>query len=142
MKKLILLALVAAGIGVVVKSKSEQIKSGAAKVTSDPRVQSALATASERTAPLKEKAAPYAEAVKEKAAPVAETVKERLHKGDDLTPPAVPAEAEEVAVTDPVSAPEFSGDESVAPEPTPAPGRPAPTGDPLTDPLPPEDTRG
>ena len=148
MKKLILLALVAVGVGVLVRWKSEQIKSGAARVTRDPRVQSALATA-----------APYAEAVKEKAAPVADTVKERvadattvaqerLHKGDNLTPPDVPAPAEEVAEQDPVSAPEFKGADSVAPEPavdetgesdatgqTPA----RPTGDPLTDPLPPED---
>lgn len=136
MKKLILIALAAVGVGAVVKNKSEQLKAGAARVTRDPRVQSALATASEKAAPvagtLKEKTAPYAETVREKAGPVAETVKEkvstattaateRLHKSDDsLTPPDVPDEAEEVAETDPVSAPEFTG------------------GDPLTDPLPPE----
>jgi len=134
LKKLILLALAAVGIGVLVKNKSEQLKEGAAKVTSDPRVQSALATASEKAAPyaetIKEKTAPVAETVKEKAGPVAETVKEKvssataaaadkLHKdGDSLTPPDVPAQAETVAETDPVSAPEFTG------------------GDPLTDPLP------
>ncbi|EGD43062.1 PE-PGRS family protein [Nocardioidaceae bacterium Broad-1] len=76
-KKLILLAIAAAGVGVLVKNKSEQLKAGANKVTSDPRVQSALATASEKAAPLKEKAAPYAEAVKEKAGPYAATVKEK-----------------------------------------------------------------
>lgn len=77
MKKLILLAIAAAGVGVLVKNKSEQLKAGANKVTSDPRVQSALATASEKAAPLKEKAAPYAEVVKEKAGPYAATVKEK-----------------------------------------------------------------
>jgi len=147
LKKLILLALAAAGIGVLVKNKSEQLKAGAAKVTGDPRVQSALATASEKAAPyagtIKEKAAPYADAVKEKAGPVADAVKEKaapvagtvkekvsaattaaqekLHKSEEtLTPPDVPTEAEQVAETDPVSAPDFRG------------------GDPLTDPLPPE----
>lgn len=91
MKRLILLAL-AVGAGVLVKNKSEQLRAGAAKVTSDPRMQSALATASERTAPLKDKAAPYAKTVIEKAAPVADTVKdkagaathvaqEKLHQG-------------------------------------------------------------
>ncbi|MGH3354113.1 MAG: hypothetical protein ACRDPS_25855 [Nocardioides sp.] len=77
MKKLILLALAAAGIGVLVKNKSEQLKAGATKVTNDPRVQSALATASEKAAPLKDKAAPYAEAAKAKAGPYATTVKEK-----------------------------------------------------------------
>jgi hypothetical protein len=87
-KKLILLALVAVGVGVLVKNKSDQLRAGAAKVTGDPRVQSALATASERTAPLKEKAAPYAETVWDKAAPVADTVREKLHhpKAGDLAP--------------------------------------------------------
>lgn len=77
MKKLILFALAAAGIGVLVKNKSEQLKAGANKVSNDPRVQSALATASEKAAPLKEKAAPYAEAAKAKAGPYANTVKEK-----------------------------------------------------------------
>jgi len=76
-KKLILLAIAAAGVGVLVKNKSEQLKAGANKVTSDPRVQSALATASEKAAPIKEKAAPYAEAAKAKAGPYAATVKEK-----------------------------------------------------------------
>ena len=77
MKKLILLALAAAGIGVLVKNKSEQLRAGATKVSNDPRVQSALATASEKAAPLKEKAAPYAEAAKAKAGPYATTVKDK-----------------------------------------------------------------
>lgn len=77
MKKLILLAIAAVGVGVLVKNKSEQLKAGANKVTHDPRVQSALATASEKAAPLKEKAAPYAEAAKAKAGPYAATVKEK-----------------------------------------------------------------
>ncbi|MEI7057849.1 hypothetical protein WBG06_18640 [Nocardioides sp. CCNWLW239] len=77
MKKLILLAIAAAGVGVLVKNKSEQLKAGANKVTHDPRVQSALATASEKAAPLKEKAAPYAEAAKAKASPYADAVKEK-----------------------------------------------------------------
>ncbi|TQL69928.1 hypothetical protein FB381_3851 [Nocardioides albertanoniae] len=77
MKKLILFALAAAGIGVLVKNKSEQLKAGANKVSNDPRFQSALATASEKAAPLKEKAAPYASTVKEKAGPYAATVKEK-----------------------------------------------------------------
>jgi hypothetical protein len=76
-KKLILLAIAAAGVGVLVKNKSEQLKAGANKVTSDPRVQSALATASEKAAPIKEKAAPYAEAAMAKAGPYAATVKEK-----------------------------------------------------------------
>jgi dihydroxyacetone kinase len=109
-KKLILLVLVAVGVGVLVKNKSEQLKAGAAKVTSDPRVQSALATASERSAPLKEKV----DAAQER-------IHHARHDGADLTPPAVPTEAAEVASEDPVSAPEFSGS------------------DPLTDPLPNED---
>ena len=106
MKKLLLLAAVAAGIGYLVKFKSEQVKTAAAKVTRDPRVQSALATASE-------KAGPY-------AASVGSVVAERLHQAapaEDLTPPPVPEEAADVAATDPVSAPEFTGNEFKASEP-------------------------
>jgi hypothetical protein len=105
-KKLLLLAAVAAGIGYLVKFKSEQVKTAAAKVTRDPRVQSALATASE-------KAGPY-------AASVSSAVADRLHPtepaggaggAEDLTPPPVPEEAAEVAASDPVSAPEFTASE-------------------------------
>jgi len=110
MKKLILLAAAAVGAAVVLKSKSEQVKEGAAKITRDPRVQSALATASE-------KAAPVAQTVKEKAGPVVDSVSERLHHTPDTGSLAdVPPKAvDEVAGTDPVSAPEFTGFE--APEP-------------------------
>lgn len=141
MKKLLLLAAVAAGIGYLVKFKSEQVKTAAAKVTRDPRVQSALATASE-------KAGPY-------AATVGSAVADRLHQAapdqggdaEDLTPPAVPEEAAEVAATDPVSAPEFrasappkveSADIEPLPEPATEPAtEPAPehVPDPLTDPI-------
>jgi hypothetical protein len=134
-KKLLLLAAVAAGIGYLVKFKSEQVKTAAAKVTRDPRVQSALATASE-------KAGPY-------AATVGSAVTDRLHqaapaeddRAEDLTPPAVPEEAAEVAATDPVSAPEFRASEppkvesaDIEPLPEAAP-RTGAAPDPLTDPI-------
>lgn len=138
MKKLILLAAVAAGIGYLVKFKSEQVKTAAAKVTRDPRVQSALATASEKVS----EAGPY-------AASVGSAVADRLHQAaptgagaaaeEDLAPPAVPEEAVEVAAEDPVSAPEFTGFEppkvdSADIEPLAEPeGDTAP--DPLTDPI-------
>jgi hypothetical protein len=108
-KKLLLLAAVAAGIGYLVKFKSEQVKTAAAKVTRDPRVQSALATASEKV----EKAGPY-------AASVGSAVADRLHQAapaEDLTPPPVPEEAADVAATDPVSAPEFTASDFTASEP-------------------------
>jgi hypothetical protein len=129
-KKLLLLAAVAAGVGYLVKFKSEQVKTAAAKVTRDPRVQSALATASD-------KAGPY-------AATVGSAVADRLHPAapaEDLTPPAVPEEAaDEVAATDPVSAPEFTAGEFRASEPPKVesadiePLREA-APDPLTDPI-------
>ncbi|MGZ4453856.1 MAG: hypothetical protein ACXVWW_09565 [Nocardioides sp.] len=49
MKKLIVLAAAAAGVAYAVKFKPEQVKALGARITRDPRVQSALATASERT---------------------------------------------------------------------------------------------
>ena len=49
MKKLILLVAAAAGVAYAVKFKPEQVKALGARITRDPRVQSALATASERT---------------------------------------------------------------------------------------------
>lgn len=144
MKKLLLLAAVAAGIGYLVKFKSEQVKTAAAKVTRDPRVQSALATASEKVS----EAAPY-------AASVGSAVADRLHQAtpaevsdvesaeavdDDLTPPAVPEEAAEVAATDPVSAPEFTANEFKASEPPKVESAdieplPEAAPDPLTDPI-------
>ncbi|MEP9381711.1 hypothetical protein [Nocardioides sp. KR10-350] len=155
MKKLILLALAAAGIGVLVKNKSEQLKSGAARVTSDPRVQSALATASEKTAPLKEKAAPYAEAVKEKAGPYAETLKEKAAPvADTLKEKAGPyadtvkekvgaattAAQEKLHKTEDLTPPDVpteAAEEVKAEDPVSAPEY---SGDPLTDPLPEEPT--
>lgn len=50
MKKLMLLVAAAAGVAYAVKFKPEQVKAVAARITRDPRVQSALATASGRTA--------------------------------------------------------------------------------------------
>lgn len=101
MKKLIVLAALAAGVAYVVKFKSDQVKAAAAKVTSDPRVQSALATASE-------KAGPVASSVSSAGASVGAAVGDRLHKSDDLVPPAVPDGAVDIAEEDPVSAPEFT----------------------------------
>lgn len=81
MKKLLLLVAAAVGIAVVAKSRSEQLKAGAAKVTSDPRVQSALATASEKAGPVtstvRQKAGPYVATVTEKAGPVVSQVTEK-----------------------------------------------------------------
>lgn len=128
-KKLILLAAVAAGIGYLVKFKSEQVKTAAAKVTRDPRVQSALATASEKAGPVAASVSSTASSV---GSTVGSAVGDRLHKSasdEDLTPPAVPEPAVEVAEGDPVSAPEFSGFEAPKTESTDA----AP--DPLTDPI-------
>lgn len=85
MKKLLLLAAAAAGIGYVLKNRSEQVRAGAAKVASDPRVQSAAAAA-------QEKVAPVAEVVREKAAPAAAAVREKL-AGDPLTDPIEEVEA-------------------------------------------------
>jgi len=118
MKKLILLVAAAVGVGVVLKSRSEQVKDGAAKVTRDPRVQSALATASEKAAPV---AQTVTQTVKEKAAPVVESVShsvsEHLHSAPDTDAlgDVPPAAVDEVADADPVSAPEFTGFET--PEP-------------------------
>ena len=106
MKKLIVLAALAVGVAYVVKFKSDRVKAAAAKVTGDPRVQSALATASQ------------------KAGPVAASVTDRLHRSDDLTPPPVPDAAVDVAEHDPVSAPEFTDTERAAsakPDPLTAP---------------------
>ncbi len=50
MKKLIVLAAAAAGVAYAVKFKPEQVKALGARITRDPRVQSALATAAVRTA--------------------------------------------------------------------------------------------
>lgn len=139
MKKILLLAAVAAGIGYLVKFKSEQVKTAATKVTRDPRVQSALATASEKV----EQAGPY-------AASVGSAVADRLHQAAstqadtkpadpaDLTPPAVPEEAADVAAADPVSAPEFTGNEFTASEPPKVESadiEPLREPDPLTDPI-------
>ncbi len=44
-----MLAAVVAGVAYAVKFKPEQLKALGARITSDPRVQSALATATERT---------------------------------------------------------------------------------------------
>jgi hypothetical protein len=128
-KKILLLAAVAAGIGYLVKFKSEQVKTAATKVTRDPRVQSALATASEKV----EKAGPY-------AASVGSAVADRLHQAaptqadpTDLTPPAVPDEAADVAAADPVSAPEFTASEP--PKVESADIEPLREPDPLTDPI-------
>jgi hypothetical protein len=126
-KKLIVLAALAAGVAYVVKFKSDQVKAAATKVTGDPRVQSALATASE-------KAGPVAASVSSAGASAASVVGEKLHKSesesDDLTPPAVPDEAVQVAEHDPVSAPEFTDTETAASQ---SGGEAKP--DPLTDPL-------
>lgn len=133
MKKLLLLAAVVAGAVAIAKSKSDQLKGAAAKVTGDPRVQSALATATE-------KAAPYVSQVQEKAAPVVSQVGDKVsaattaasslaadklgRTSDEAGPSepatdnleAVPSEAvAEVAEQDPVSAPDFESD--LAPEP-------------------------
>ncbi|WP_017936178.1 hypothetical protein [Nocardioides sp. Iso805N] len=126
MKKLILLAALAAGVAYVVKFKSDQVKSAAAKVTHDPRVQSALATASE-------KAGPVAATVSSAATSASSAVSEHLHKSDELVTPEVPEEAVEVAETDPVSAPEFKPSEP--PKVEAADIEPADKPDPLTDPL-------
>ncbi|MFE4000845.1 hypothetical protein ACFX43_18885 [Nocardioides sp. YIM B13467] len=158
MKKLILLAIAAVGVGVLVKNKSEQLKAGANKVTHDPRVQSALATASEKAAPIKEKAAPYAEAAKAKAGPYAATVKEKagpyaeqakekvsaaagvasekLHRNGSVpesTPESTPEAPE--STTDSSSSSEYGG---YPPAPPSAPQAEV-TGDPLTDPIAPAD---
>jgi len=159
-KKLILLAIAAAGVGVLVKNKSEQLKAGANKVTHDPRVQSALATASEKAAPIKEKAAPYAEAAKAKAGPYAATVKEKagpyaeqakekvtaaaevasekLHRNGSV-PESTPEAAPE-STTGSSSSSEYGGYPPAPPVP-PAPSAPQAgvTGDPLTDPIAPAD---
>ncbi|SDK95725.1 hypothetical protein SAMN05428985_107191 [Nocardioides sp. YR527] len=162
MKKLILLAIAAAGVGVLVKNKSEQLKAGANKVTHDPRVQSALATASEKAAPIKEKAAPYAEAAKAKAGPYAATVKEKagpyaeqakekvsaaagvasekLHLNgstSESTPEAASEPAAPGSTTGSSSSSEYGG----YPPAPPAPSAPQAgvTGDPLTDPIAPAD---
>ncbi|MFI5623868.1 hypothetical protein ACIA03_10400 [Nocardioides sp. NPDC051685] len=152
MKKLILLAIAAVGVGVLVKNKSEQLKAGANKVTHDPRVQSALATASEKAAPLKEKAAPYAEAamakagpyaatVKEKAGPYAEQAKEKVTAAAGVASDklhrngSVPESAPEVPEPpkDSSSASEYGG---YPPAPsTPSAPQSGVTGDPLTDPI-------
>ena len=163
MKKLILLAIAAVGVGVLVKNKSEQLKAGANKVTHDPRVQSALATASEKAAPIKEKAAPYAEAAKAKAGPYAATVKEKagpyaeqakekvtaaaevasekLHRNGS-TPTSTPEAAPEApeSTTGSSSSSEYGGYPPAPPVP-PAPSAPQAgvTGDPLTDPIAPAD---
>ncbi|HEY9395185.1 MAG TPA: hypothetical protein VIP58_13635 [Nocardioides sp.] len=163
MKKLILLAIAAVGVGVLVKNKSEQLKAGANKVTHDPRVQSALATASEKAAPIKEKAAPYAEAAKAKAGPYAATVKEKagpyaeqakekvtaaaevasekLHRNGS-TPTSTPEAAPEApeSTTGSSSSSEYGGYPPAPPVP-PSPSAPQAgvTGDPLTDPIAPAD---
>ena len=131
MKKLILLAAVAAGVAYVVKFKSDQVKAAATKVTHDPRVQSALATASEKAGPV---ASSVSASVSSAATAASSAVTDRLHKADDLDAPEVPEEAVEVAATDPVSAPEFAGDDvagDVVPDAGPVGRQP----DPLTDPL-------
>lgn len=167
MKKLILLAIAAAGVGVLVKNKSEQLKAGANKVTHDPRVQSALATASEKAAPIKEKAAPYAEAayakagpyaatVKEKAGPYAEQAKEKvsaaagvasdkLHRNGSVPESTTPTPAPEAPepTTGSSSSSEYGGYPPAPPVPPVPPTPSAPqagvTGDPLTDPIAPAD---
>lgn len=168
MKKLILLAIAAAGVGVLVKNKSEQLKAGANKVTSDPRVQSALATASEKAAPIKEKAAPYAEAAKAKAGPYAATVKEKagpyaeqakekvsaaagvasdkLHRNGSVpesTSTSTPEPAAPESTTGSSSSSEYGGYPPAPPVPPVPPAPSAPqagvTGDPLTDPIAPAD---
>lgn len=170
MKKLILLAIAAAGVGVLVKNKSEQLKAGANKVTSDPRVQSALATASEKAAPIKEKAAPYAEAAKAKAGPYAATVKEKagpyaeqakekvsaaagvasdkLHRNGSVPESTTPTSAPEAPepTTGSSSSSEYGGYPPAPPVPPVPPTPSAPqagvTGDPLTDPIAPADPYG
>ncbi|MFE6509811.1 hypothetical protein ACFVDI_13445 [Nocardioides sp. NPDC057767] len=155
MKKLILLAIAAAGVGVLVKNKSEQLKAGANKVTHDPRVQSALATASEKAAPLKEKAAPYAEVVKEKAGPYAATVKEKAGPYAEQAKEKVSAAAEVASeklhrngstpepTTGSSASSEYGGYPPAPPVPPVPPAPSAPqaglTGDPLTDPIAPAD---
>jgi hypothetical protein len=155
-KKLILLAIAAAGVGVLVKNKSEQLKAGANKVTHDPRVQSALATASEKAAPIKEKAAPYAEAAKAKAGPYAATVKEKAGPYAEQAKEKVSAAAEVASEklhrngSTPESTPESTtgssssseyGGYPPAPPVPPSPSAPQAgvTGDPLTDPIAPAD---
>lgn len=120
MKKLLLLAAAAVGIAVVAKSKSDQLKASAAKVTSDPRVQSALATASEKAAPV---VSQVGEKVSAATGAASSFAHEKLHPeggqhvgdGAPLDVPEVPPAAQEVVEeTDPVSAPEFTGFESAA----------------------------
>ncbi|WGL53348.1 hypothetical protein P5P86_05840 [Nocardioides sp. BP30] len=130
MKKLILLAALAAGVAYVVKFKSGQVKSAATKVTHDPRVQSALATASEKAGPV---ASTVSSTVSSAAASAASAVTDQLHASDELETPEVPEEAVEVAETDPVSAPEFRPSEP--PKVETADIEPAEKPDPLTDPL-------
>lgn len=130
MKKLILLAALAAGVAYVVKFKSDQVKSAATKVTHDPRVQSALATASEKAGPV---ASSVSTSVASATAAATSAVTDRLHASEELDAPAVPEEAVEVAETDPVSAPEFTGFEP--PKVESADIEPVAKPDPLTDPI-------
>ena len=140
MKKLILLAALAAGVAYVVKFKSGQVKSAATKVTHDPRVQSALATASEKAGPV---ASSVSASVSSAATAASSAVTDRLHPSDTLDAPEVPEEAVEVAETDPVSAPEFAGEDRAGTDTGTEPEQAAPadreaTGrqpDPLTDPI-------
>jgi hypothetical protein len=130
-KKLILLAALAAGVAYVVKFKSGQVKSAATKVTHDPRVQSALATASE-------KAGPVVESVSSATTAAASAVADHLHTSDGLSTPGVPDEAVDLAEADPVSAPEFTATEPPKVETAdiePAERQPDPLTDPLTDPM-------
>lgn len=165
MKKLILFAIAAAGVGVLVKNKSEQLKAGANKVSHDPRVQSALATASEKAAPLKEKAAPYAEAAMAKASPYAATVKEKagpyaeqarekvaaaadvasekLHHTESASE-STDTPAAGTSVTEVPPAPDSATDSSSTSEyggypPAPSAPQAGVSGDPLTDPIAPAD---
>ena len=155
MKKLILLAIAAVGVGVLVKNKSEQLKAGANKVTHDPRVQSALATASEKAAPIKEKAAPYAEAAKAKAGPYAATVKEKagpyaeqakekvsaaagvasekLHRNGSVSEPA--PKDDPASASEPTSGASSTSEYGGYPPRTPSAPQAGVTGDPLTDPI-------
>jgi len=124
-KKLILLAAVAAGVAYVVKFKSDQVKAAAAKVTGDPRVQSTLATAAEKVGPVAAAVTPTS-STKPATSGSSEpgTVDDSLDDfiGDEeLNAPAVPEQAVEVAESDPVSAPDVT--------------RPSTAPDPLNDPL-------
>ena len=140
MKKLILLAALAAGVAYVVKFKSDQVKSAATKVTHDPRVQSALATASEKAGPV---ASSVSTSVASATSAATSAVTDRLHKSEDLDAPDVPEEAVEVAETDPVSAPEFAGNDLPTgeftgfepPKVESADIEPVTKPDPLTDPI-------